>query len=200
MLFPFIPSWIKRLIRVPSFVFIEHVPSPELPEKVLENCQMVYNRYSLLEKLPKNGIAAEVGVFRGHFSKEICKKNQPKDLHLIDATFHYFEDFDTNTNIIRKEGMSWELLGQYDDNYFDWIYIDADHSYNGVKRDIEIASKKVRSGGYLVFDDFSYGALRNGHKFGVHNAVSEFICKNEWEMSYFAFNHTASYNVAIRKP
>lgn len=60
------------------------------------------------------------------------------------------------------------------DNSLDFIFIDADHSYEGVKRDIELWRPKVRSGGYLSGHDV--GALP------VRTAVQE-MCPgfNEWK-------------------
>lgn len=37
----------------------------------------------------------------------------------------------------------------------DILFIDGDHSYNGVKKDFEIYSKYVKEGGYIIFDDYN---------------------------------------------
>ena len=190
----------KRLKNAPNFIFRKPVSSPQLPWKLLENCKLVHNKYALLDVLPKEGKVAELGVLRGRYSKEICRVNKPQELHLIDIDFNHFEEFNTETTLIRKNMKSWDALEEYKDNYFDWIYIDGDHSYEGVCKDINVSTRKLRSGGYLVFDDFSYGSWSNGNKFGVHRAVSKFLCAERWEVSYFAFAPTAGYNIAIRKP
>jgi predicted O-methyltransferase YrrM len=40
-------------------------------------------------------------------------------------------------------------------NQVDILFIDGDHTYNGVKSDFELYSKLVKDGGYIVFDDYN---------------------------------------------
>ena len=42
------------------------------------------------------------------------------------------------------KGYSEEIILKYPDNYFDMIYVDADHSYYGCKRDLQICYKKIK--------------------------------------------------------
>ena len=37
----------------------------------------------------------------------------------------------------------------------DVLFIDGDHSSNGVKNDFELYSPMVKNGGYIVFDDYN---------------------------------------------
>lgn len=53
-------------------------------------------------------------------------------------------------------------------NNLDLVYIDADHSYEGVQQDLAIWYPKVRAGGILAGDDYHYYP-------GVVRAVAEFI-------------------------
>jgi predicted O-methyltransferase YrrM len=39
------------------------------------------------------------------------------------------------------------------DNKVDFLFIDADHSYEGVKKDFEMYSPLVRKGGIIAFHD-----------------------------------------------
>ena len=38
--------------------------------------------------------------------------------------------------------------------YFDWIYIDGNHTYEYVKQDLEGYRPKVKPGGYMAGDDY----------------------------------------------
>lgn len=46
----------------------------------------------------------------------------------------------------------------YDRNCYDFIYIDADHTTVGVLLDAELSWSKLKSGGIMAFDDYTWGA------------------------------------------
>jgi predicted O-methyltransferase YrrM len=78
----------------------------------------------------------------------------------------------------------------FPDEYFDFIFIDADHSYEAVIRDIESWWPKIKKGGMFAGDDFipddgdiwlinnADGSKEYAGKFGVRKAVTEFGIKN----------------------
>lgn len=75
-------------------------------------------------------------------------------------------------------GYSFDVVKEFPDNYFDFVYIDADHTYEGCSRDILDWWPKVKSGGFLTGDDFrtvTYNKARV--KFGVIQAVNEHVIK-----------------------
>lgn len=45
-------------------------------------------RTELLNRMPKNSVCAEIGVYKGEFSGHILKVVRPKKLHLIDPWFY----------------------------------------------------------------------------------------------------------------
>jgi hypothetical protein len=65
-----------------------------------------------------------------------------------------------------------ERCGDFPDDYFDWVYIDGNHLYEFVKKDLELYYHKVRRGGYLMGDDYAIGG---SWKAGVKTAVDEFL-------------------------
>ena len=170
--------------------------------KIIEIYYDLYkkNRKFLLEMLPKNAICAEIGVFEGKFSKQILKITKPKMLHLIDLwsfdesihPLNFNEDvkvdevkmnqfyskvlknFGNKNNVKIMRGHSFEILSKFPDEFFDWVYVDGDHMYNGVKKDLELSIKKVKKGGFIAGDDYidRYG-------WGVVKAVDECVEKNK---------------------
>jgi len=68
-------------------------------------------------------------------------------------------------------GYSTDILQKFQDQYFDWVYIDGNHLYEYVKKDIELSLQKVKSGGYITGDDYGEGGWWQG---GVKKAVDEF--------------------------
>jgi len=88
-------------------------------------------------------------------------------------------------NVTIHRDYSKRVSGLYPYDYFDLIYLDADHTYEGVTEDIEAWYPKVRIGGFLLGDDFVDRTTRTGVKFGVVSAVRDFAKKNNLE--YFEF-------------
>jgi hypothetical protein len=70
-------------------------------------------------------------------------------------------------NIVFVRRCSEEAVGYVPDG-LDFVYVDADHRYEAVKKDLELWFAKVRGGGVLGGDDFSASYL------GVVNGVQEF--------------------------
>ncbi|SFJ15774.1 class I SAM-dependent methyltransferase [Planctomicrobium piriforme] len=75
------------------------------------------------------------------------------------------------------KGFSHEVAANYPDESFDFIYIDADHSYAAVRRDLEAWFPKVRKGGILAGHDYVQHTS-NRVTFGVISAVDEFVSKH----------------------
>ena len=158
-------------------------------------------RLSLLAKMPKAAVCAEVGVWKGDFSLLIQRITTPAKLHLIDAWQFQPEfpdrmyggsmakgqmDMDRIYEYVRKRfrkypgvilhrGKSEEILREFEDAYFDWVYIDGNHSYDFVRADLQICLAKVRRGGIIAGDDYFWG---EADRFPVQRAVQDFIESN----------------------
>lgn len=63
-------------------------------------------------------------------------------------------EFIDSGRIIMRRGLTSAFATNFQDSSFDIILIDADHSYDGVKRDFELYHKKVKSDGYIIFHDY----------------------------------------------
>lgn len=72
------------------------------------------------------------------FFKHFPKKEQ--NLHLLKADSHRKDTLEKVKKIL-------------DGKFLDFLFIDADHSYEGVKMDFEMYSPLVRSGGIIAFHD-----------------------------------------------
>jgi hypothetical protein len=147
---------------------------------------------SLLKELKLPLIVAEVGVAEGRFSLDFLKAGVEK-LYLIDAwealnqkgdggfgkewhddnyngMLSRIDPFKRKVNILR--GLSYEMSEEIKDNELSMVYIDADHSYDGVKRDLNAFYSKVKSGGIIAGHDYT------NSDYGVFQAVAEF-CKEK---------------------
>ena len=83
----------------------------------------------------------------------------------------------STVNIIRD--YSSHALKTLEDGELDWIYIDGDHSYEAVLKDLKLSFDKVRTGGFISGDD--YEIVDTWWKDNVVRAVTEFAAAYQVE-------------------
>jgi predicted O-methyltransferase YrrM len=116
-------------------------------------------------------ILIEVGVDTGKSTFFLLDNIPTLTIYAIDTNIKKFY----NENVKKKygnrlipiQGYSYSVADQLPDNFADIVFIDADHSYQSVKRDIEAYSPKLKKGGLLTGHDIDYP--------GVNKAVIELI-------------------------
>lgn len=161
------------------------------------------DRISLLEICEKefsDGVAVEIGVAGGHFSRQILATwKSISALVLVDAWQHFEEGYsdacnlsqsvqderyqrvcldfnsDQRVSVVRK--LSVEAAKFYLPETFQFIYLDANHSTAAVRQDLEAWWPKLRPGGIFAGHDYLEG---NGEGYGVKLAVDRFA--NEWDL------------------
>lgn len=127
-------------------------------------------------------IAAEVGVARGLNAQTMLKNIDIKKLFLIDS-YDYADNEDGSEKVREypKDNMrvcrdnlskykqvkfiykpSSTAVKQFKDNYFDYVYIDANHNYEEVLQDITSWYEKVKKGGVLAGHNISNYPYENG--------------------------------------
>lgn len=78
-----------------------------------------------------------------------------------DGIFNTFTKNISNTpdpsKFIVKRGFSNEIIPTFEDNQFDMIYIDGNHQPDYVLEDAVLAFRKLKIGGYMIFDDYGWG-------------------------------------------
>jgi SAM-dependent methyltransferase len=160
---------------------------------------VVSNREQLLLKFPRDAVVAEIGVNEGAFTRSILRTG-PRRLHLIDPwqkqSDEYVNDPTNDGDFERKYRTVCETLGrlpnveiirdyslraaeQFPDGYFDWIYLDADHSYAAVARDLEAWVRKIRPGGIFAGHDYC-----NYKWIQVRTALDDFLNKRGRKLDF----------------
>lgn len=141
--------------------------------------------YELAKKLPRNSIAIEIGSYIGasslliakglnNNSKLICIDTWQNDA-MTEGNWDSYKVFLENTvsvknkiTEIRKTSLD---AGANFNEMIDFIFIDGDHSYEGVKQDVDIWFPKLKSGGIIVMHDIGWAE-------GVIKVVDEDILPN----------------------
>jgi predicted O-methyltransferase YrrM len=147
------------------------------------NTQTTEKERNALVKYSSNaGSIVEIGVFEG-VNTALMASHMGKDgvLYGIDPFFKgrlgiCYSKLITHRNlkkskIVKKvrliEKLSFDAAGDVPDKV-DFIFIDGDHSYEGIKKDWELFSKKVPSKGIIALHDTSVPS----HNPGVENLGS----------------------------
>lgn len=85
----------------------------------------------------------------------------------------------TTGQVRLHRGSSTDVLEEFPEGYFDWVYIDGNHYYEFVRKDLDLALRKTRAGGLITGDDYAAGGAWKG---GVKRAVDEFRASRPVEL------------------
>lgn len=138
------------------------------------------------------GLSAIAFLINSNAYLTTIDKQPLETLHLFKERIDLFELWDRIKFI---SGASRDILPTLPDNEFDIVYIDGDHTYKGVKLDLQFAHGKVRKGGILLLDDvFHYLNWVNraksldeeGPEFGVLRALGEYVMAGEHKLVIYS--------------
>jgi predicted O-methyltransferase YrrM len=93
-------------------------------------------------KYPTNCFTLDLGE---PINPEVVQRNIDKFKNEL-STFKYFQGNSQDINIINHVNSEIKEI--------DFLFIDGDHTTNGVIKDFNNFSKLVKSGGYIAFDDY----------------------------------------------
>jgi hypothetical protein len=182
-----------------------------LEQEHVEGCKITPTRERLLELLPKDAVVAEIGVAFGDFTSEILSLSRPSKLHLIDSwgTERYQQGLlqikekfkiEIAYGIVEiNQGWSTKVLEGFPDSYFDWVYIDTDHSYKTTKNELLLAETKVKPGGRICGHDFTSGNVVAPVPYGVIEACNEFCVRQNWRYEYLTLEPHGHFSFCLVK-
>lgn len=149
------------------------------------------NRIELLDLMPKKAIVAEIGVRKGTYAKYIYELTKPKKLYLIDCWEKQKGDYEIDSSNNQNHDLYYkEVVNQFGQiknveiikdfsenackkfpvNYFDWIYIDADHTYKAISNDLHNWWPLIKNSGYMCGHDYF-----TDYWVDVEKAVNKFL-------------------------
>jgi|JI10StandDraft_1071094.scaffolds.fasta_scaffold178402_2 predicted O-methyltransferase YrrM len=203
--------WLNKLLGQARKRQSDAIPMVELRMEHLSNLCIVTDRQAFLERFPKGGIVAEMGVASGDFSAMILATCAPQVLHLVDfwGSDRYASGRSRVEDRFKKEiaegkvvinlGLSTDVLTRFPDGSFDWVYIDTDHGYPVTAAELELARTKVKKGGTIAGHDYVIGNWNGGVRYGVVEAVHEFCVKYHWELILLTHETDRHLSFAIRE-
>lgn len=169
--------------------------------RIREDLPFLWNKMNL------KGRGAEIGVQQGLFSKHILDYWQGEKLYLIDAWRHFdsgyidiangehniqlnnmaktfMEVYAHQSRVVIIRELSVEAAKIFADGFFDWIFLDANHSYDAVKEDLVAWHPKIKKGGIFSGHDYlDSPKAENGHTdFGVKQAVDEWAALHKYKI------------------
>lgn len=179
--------------------------APPLGDANMDDARLYPSRDAMLHALPKDGVGAEVGTYRGEFAQKIIAACRPTTLHVIDIDFAPFQESEVraklgSNRLEMHEGDSSTILRTFGPNYFDWLYIDGDHFYPGVKKDLEASRDVVKPGGYIMCNDYTNWACASAEPWGVARATHELCLEDGFVVTGFALNGAGYHDILLRKP
>lgn len=165
---------------------------------------------------------AEVGIGYGTHAKHVLKTTKVDKLYLIDPMVYYPKDgfvddivkcipetpdnhFNELYNLIQQELSPWKdrftwfrtksldiTNDQIADGELDCVFVDGDHSYEAVIKDLPFWWAKVRVGGRMLGDDYWMDDVaRAVDQFAKeNNLVTEFLTKENGDYKIFSFTKT----------
>ena len=106
-----------------------------------------------------------------------------------------------NENVNVYKSYTSTYLTRQPDNYYDIIYIDADHSYEGARTDILLAHQKIKLGGYIMGHDYEMNMdkAKTFYHFGVRQAVDEYCERYNQKIIAKGMNGCVSFCIKVDK-
>jgi hypothetical protein len=130
----------------------------------------------------KSLTGCEIGVLRGDHSESMLKFLNIQKLYLIDiweGQVYYNEAlnrFKKNNKVQMIRSKSENAYNRINDNELDFIYIDGNHTFDYVYKDLSLYKNKVKNGGLITGHDIN----RND----VLQAVIKFCNENDYKVDF----------------
>lgn len=164
---------------------------------------MTFERFysDMVKRFPTGSRFCEVGTYSGmsfaYLAVEMINAGKVFDLNAIDS--YTFIDEKTNLNIMDQfiqnmspidcqvsiiKEQSWAAADMFPDGTVDFCFLDADHVYDSVKKDILAWLPKMKKGGIISGHDICIEPYWPNDHPGVLKAINEIFGEDKWNRDY----------------
>lgn len=180
--------------------------------------EIVAKRIDLIKAMPPGSVGCEIGVWRGYFSIEILNETRVGKLFLVDSwkprpeyndplsqddheknlaeCKHHIRGHAASGRVVIVRGDSLEIAAHPRKiPPLDWVYIDADHSYQACFADLEAWAARLKPTGVIMGHDYTDNDQAKRWNFGVIPAVTDFCAKHGWRLAAKTAEDFASYRL-----
>lgn len=153
--------------------------------------------YDIISSEPTFSKYVELGVWKGHSISYLADKLRYKagvEIYAVDI----FEEWNKNKNVLDEvknisniynenllrmnvrhliqdiRCISWEAAYKFEDESVDFVFIDADHSYDSVLKDIRSWYPKIKPNGIISGHDYRHDPAGMGVVTAVNESFLEF--------------------------
>lgn len=186
----FIPNYKskRKSLKIEKLIYENFKSYDENEKWFCNNLNFLTNYFKNIKNI--NNIL-EIGSYEGRSSIFFLRIFVNSQIFCVDTwsgsdehqnyNFNIIEkNFDINTNIHQKNKRLIKIKTCSNDffdknsEFFDLIYIDGDHAFDQVKLDIYNSWKILKSGGYLILDDYLWWYYKD-LKLNPSSAINTFI-------------------------
>ena len=135
---------------------------------------MISGLKKLIDEFPSDIVMAEIGCYTGQSTKLFLDNATIKTMYCIDPWLCGYDDADGAShsdmteveqefdkritsnypNVHKIKKLSMDAVSDFDDGFFDIVYIDGNHLYDAVVEDINGYLPKVKNGGIICGHDY----------------------------------------------
>lgn len=160
------------------------------------------DREEFCDWLPRGLVIAELGVDQCLFSN-LLLNTKPKELHLFDMWSLNNRQVPILDGATFHDGLIENTFTKFPSDYFDMVYVDAQHFYNSTIQNIDWAYERLKPNGLLCGHDMTSDMRprQNNSGFGIDviRAVIDFLQTGRGQLICMTRTHWPDWAIRIKK-
>lgn len=189
----------------------------KLNQSMFKNAKLYYDREDFLVDWRAIDSYLEIGVLAGDYTDLVINHLKPNHIDLIDP-FNQYDwnggefprfDIDTNYEFIKDKYKNKDIniiQAYFTKDYkelnriYDYIYIDAEHSFKFTYEALEFADNHLSNGGIVGINDYIMYDHFNNEYYGVVQGVNAFLANhNNWKVHAYALGAAMHSDIYLKK-